>query len=139
MKKSNMNSITSQILKIGLFCMIGLFTFSSAKAQNGQVPELVSIEMAVKLLVVEVDLINDQIKNIESSGNPVPQEMYFKSQLFSLVLEELQKNNSGMTTFLAIAANSNYKGVKMDDAAYNDLITGAWDENMADLIRILTK
>ncbi len=140
MKRENMNMITKSILNIGLiFCISCLFGINSIQAQTGQVPELVSIEIAVKLLNTETENVNSQIKDFEAAGNPVPQELQFRFQLFGNVLSELQKNNPGSTTFHAVASNSNYKGIKMDDEAYNDLITGAWDENMAELIRILTK
>lgn len=134
------NSMYKKILKISFaICFVYFLSYNSAWSQNGKVPPLVSVQEANSRLVTESRLLDEQIKTIESGGGTVDPELRFKFQLYSSVNELLEKKDVGVTTFSAIAGNSNYKGLKMDDQAYQDLIDGTWDVNMTDLILLLTK
>ncbi len=128
------------MLKLGFtFCFMLWLGLQMAFCQTGQVPELVGVQEANKILITEIPRIEDEIKAIESGGGVVHPELRLKLQLFKAVNAELEKNSIGMTTFNAVAGNSNYKGLKMDDQAYQDFVDGSWDENMSYLIRVLTK
>ena len=135
-----MNSVNNLILKLAvLFCFVCFFGSVSLWSQNGQVPALVDVQYANQLLNVEIQLIDKQIKEIEGTGGTVDPELRSKFQLFNSVNEVLARNDKGITTFSAIAGYSNYKGFKMDDEAFQDLLDGIWDANFVDLIQILKK
>ncbi len=140
MKIEKLNSMKNLILNLGMFLLFVCFAgLSSAWGQNGQVPELVDVVSATKILPDEVQKIQDEISSIEQGGGTVDQSLRDKFQLYNAVNESLKTNAVGLTTFLAISGNSNYKLLKNDDEAFQDLLNGAWDEHMNDLIRLLTK
>jgi hypothetical protein len=138
MKKVKIN-IMKVILKMSIACFF-LFCFGlvSAWGQNGQVPPLVSVQDAKKIMLQEVQLLSEAISTIEQSGGTVDQSLKDRFELYKAVNEVLQSNTSGLTTFAAIAGNSNLKLLTTDDQAYKDLLDGNWDENISELIKILT-
>jgi hypothetical protein len=128
------------ILKLGILLFFSCFiSFGTAYSQNGQVPELVDVVTATKLLSIEVKQLQDEILIVEQSGGTVEQNVKDRLKLYSEVNEVLKTNAVGLTTFLAVSGSCNYKALKNDDEAFHDLLNGLWDENMNELIKVLTK
>lgn len=130
-----------KIYKILRFLILFSFIWiaTEASSQTGQVPVLMDVGYAHQTLTKAIDQLNDQIKDIQNSGGTVDPELFVKLDLFLAVNEILAKNYTGTTTFSALAANANYKALKMDDEAYQDLLAGIWDANFVELIELLKK
>ncbi len=122
-------------------CLLALFFYAQTTtfAQTGVLPDLKKVDEATKIMRIENQLINDEIADITNSGNQPTQELIIKQRLYSSILEVLEANNPGTTTFLALANNCNYLLLKADDEAYQDFISGVWDENFTRLVDLLAK
>lgn len=122
-------------------CFLALMFYArtTSFAQTGVVPELKSVDEAAKLVRAELQLVNDEITAIANNGGVPSQELMTQQRLYFAIAEYLETNAPGTTTFLALGNNCNYLGLKVDDEAYQDFITGVWDENFSKLINILTK
>jgi hypothetical protein len=138
MKIVKINSMIKVMLKLSIAFFFLCFGFMSASAQNGKVPELVNVQTAKKIVGEQFFIMRDEITNVELAGGSVEPTYKIKFELFKAVYEILQANTTGTTTFLAIANNCNYQLLKSDDEAYQDLVDGVWDENINELIKILT-
>ena len=122
-------------------CFLALIFFArtTAFSQTGVVPELKDVADAAKIVRTELQLVNDEITNIANKGGIPGQELMDKQRLFFTIMEYLETNNPGTTTFLALGNSCNYLGLKADDEAFQDFIGGLWDENFTRLIDILAK
>lgn len=122
-------------------CFLALIFFArtTAFSQTGVVPELKDVAEAAKIVRTELQLVNDEITNIANKGGIPGQELMDKQRLFFTIMEYLETNNPGTTTFLALGNSCNYLGLKADDEAFQDFIGGLWDENFTRLIDILAK
>lgn len=122
-------------------CFLALIFFArtTAFSQTGVVPELKDVADAAKIVRTELQLVNDEITNIANKGGIPGQELIDKQRLFFTIMEYLETNNPGTTTFLALGNSCNYLGLKADDEAFQDFIGGIWDENFTRLIDILAK
>ena len=122
-------------------CFLALIFFArtTAFSQTGVVPALKDVAEAAKIVRTELQLVNDEITNIASKGGIPGQELIDKQRLFFTIMEYLETNNPGTTTFLALGNSCNYLGLKADDEAFQDFIGGIWDENFTRLIDILAK
>ncbi|MBK8484732.1 MAG: hypothetical protein WAR77_01045 [Saprospiraceae bacterium] len=129
------NKIAIVFINMFIMSLVGL---NAGFSQTGAVPPLKDVPESVKILKTEMDLIGEQILQIQQSGGTVEELLQDKFDLFKAVHEILQLNNPGTTTFQAIASNSNRKSLLLDDEAYQLLVDGQWDENLAELIRLLT-
>ncbi len=139
-KKVKMNSMNKLIMKLGILLFFSCFlSMGSVFGQNGQVPELVDVVTATKLLSGEIKQLQDDILIVEQSGGTVEQNIKDRLKLYTEVNDVLKTNAVGLTTFLAVSGSCNYKGLKNDDEAFRDLLNGNWDENMNELINLLTK
>lgn len=128
------------IMKLGILLFFSCFlSMGSAFGQNGQVPELVDVVTATKLLSGEINQLQEDILIIEQSGGTVEPSIKDRLKLYTEVNDVLKTNAVGLTTFLAVSGSCNYKGLKNDDEAFQDLLNGNWDENMNELINLLTK
>lgn len=108
-------------------------------AQTGSVPELKDISEAAKIVRTEHDILEKQIQEIRNNGGTVEDILIDKFELYKSVLVILEGNSPGMTTFNALASNSNRKNLLLDDEAYQLFLDGQWDENMTGLINLLAK
>lgn len=139
-KKVKMNSMNKLIMKLGILLFFSCFlSMGSVFGQNGQVPELVDVVTATKLLSGEIKQLQDDILIVEQSGGTVETNIKDRLKLYTEVNDVLKTNAVGLTTFLAVSGSCNYKGLKNDDEAFRDLLNGNWDENMNELINLLTK
>ncbi|HRG69001.1 MAG TPA: hypothetical protein PLS73_09150 [Saprospiraceae bacterium] len=122
-------------------CFLALIFFArtTAFSQTGVVPALKDVAEAAKIVRTELQLVNDEITNIANKGGIPGQELIDKQRLFFTIMEYLETNNPGTTTFLALGNSCNYLGLKADDEAFQDFIGGIWDENFTRLIDILAK
>ena len=122
-------------------CFLALIFFArtTAFSQTGVVPALKYVAEAAKIVRTELQLVNDEITNIANKGGIPGQELIDKQRLFFTIMEYLETNNPGTTTFLALGNSCNYLGLKADDEAFQDFIGGIWDENFTRLIDILAK
>lgn len=122
-------------------CFLALIFFArtTAFSQTGVVPALKDVADAAKIVRTELQLVNDEITNIANKGGIPGQELIDKQRLFFTIMEYLETNNPGTTTFLALGNSCNYLGLKADDEAFQDFIGGIWDENFTRLIDILAK
>lgn len=128
------------IMKLGILLFFSCFlSMGSVFGQNGQVPELVDVVTATKLLSGEIKQLQDDILIVEQSGGTVETNIKDRLKLYTEVNDVLKTNAVGLTTFLAVSGSCNYKGLKNDDEAFRDLLNGNWDENMNELINLLTK
>ncbi len=139
-KKVKMNSMNKLMMKLGILLFFSCFlSMGSVFGQNGQVPELVDVVTATKLLSGEIKQLQDDILIVEQSGGTVEPNIKDRLKLYTEVNDVLKTNAVGLTTFLAVSGSCNYKGLKNDDEAFRDLLNGNWDENMNELIKLLTK
>jgi len=122
-----------------LFIGFVVFLTCNLFGQTGQVPELVDIPTATKLISIDLDQLTQQINDIENGGGTPDQNLKQKQNLYQRIFTELSSGNTGLTTFLVLAGNANYKEEKSDDEAYQDFLNGNWDEYFAELIVRLRK
>ena len=124
--------------------IIGIFIFfiaflGNAKTQVGQFPELIAVPDAAKIVKEQLVGISTQISDILGNGGQVEEPLQYKHDLFKAVLEVLEANQPGTTTFGALSSQCNFKNLKADDEAYQDFGAGTWDEQMSELIKLVTK
>lgn len=124
--------------KIVIF-LCAVFSFTDAFSQIGKVPELVEMDVAVKLVGQNFSNIEIQAKEIIDNGGQLDQALQYRFDLYKAVLDYMLANNPGTTTFGALASNSNLKLIKSDDEAYEDFINGNWDDVMTELIQLLAR
>ncbi|MBK8955135.1 MAG: hypothetical protein IPM34_06215 [Saprospiraceae bacterium] len=122
-----------------LIILLAFIASGYAFSQTGQVPELVNVETAARLVNEKMEAMQIQINEILQGGGQVDQGLQSKHDLYKAVLDILVAHNSGMTTFYALASNCNYKELTTDEEAHEEFMKGNWDENMTSLIELLTK
>lgn len=115
------------------------FLFGTGYSQTNKLPDLVGMDVAARLVGEAFKEIETQVSEIISGGGEVDQALQYKFDLYKSVLDILVANHPGTTTADALASNSNYKGLTTDDQAYEEFIQGNWDENMTELIHLLTR
>ena len=121
------------------FILFGLYVPQRAVAQTGIVPELKEVAESAKILKTEVELMDKGIQEIRTNGGTVEAKELDKFELYKAVLNLLEINSPGMTTFNALASNSNQKNLLQDDEAYQLFLDGHWDDNMKELIVLLSR
>lgn len=119
--------------------IITWFSVTAMAQTKGQVPELVDIQTAERLIFEDLNQLDLQVKEIESGGGQVDQNLKQRHELYLNIHNELKSGKIGLTTFLVLAGHVNYRETKADDQAYQDFLDGQWDENYTMLIERLRK
>ncbi len=123
---------------IGIFILF-VSLIATTQAQVAQFPELIPVPDAAKIVKVQFTTLSTQIAEIIGNGGQVEESLQYKHDLYKAVLDVLEANQAGTTTFGALSSHCNLKNLKADDEAYQDFINGNWDEEMAELIKLVTK
>ncbi|MCC6752566.1 MAG: hypothetical protein IT266_01140 [Saprospiraceae bacterium] len=107
--------------------------------QQGNVPELVDVIAAERLVGAELQSISLKVDEIIGNGGSPDEALRDRQSLYRDLHELLASGRVGLTTFSALASQCNYRGFKSDEEAYQDFIDGHWDENLTELVTLLKR